>query len=563
MSRACLQEATSGQRVCLSNHPFVGGKRSDTLKNEGWKMPERVADVIDTPQHEQRTPEWYEAREECSITGSIVDTLLDNNPFSTYHQEVNRVAGLRPDPETDWNKKRENGVVKYKNPDQTKIDLGARACSKLYTTWPHSSLYVILDIEHTEGCYEGIHIIQLAAKLADNNCQTLDTFNELVSTSRPIVDRCGHNITKTDLEGKETFDKVGQRFIDWMAQYLDATTTVMFVAYNGFTCDFRILAREFERNHLVLPKHHDYLCIDPLKYVEKEKKVFFKDIPERTEIGQPRIKLKDVTTFILTERERYHEDRERYQVGDVLFENLCGKAHDAMADVEALHIVLTDPTVWDHRGEQMAIKFDNFTQYAVEFVHYERELAVIPPVHESNMLAIKHGNDYEEDAIDTYIRDHFKGKCKYIELGFVKHPYCSYMGASPDALLLFMDRPPILLEIKCPYRVYESGGKLDRFNLNKYRGQVQLQMHVMGVYESHFIQYNPEPYELIFEVVRRDADFMKNPIFPKFMDDVEARKTRNEDVVPPEEGEEDEVVPLPKRKKSSKRIVIEESDDDG
>ena len=109
------------------------------------------------------------------------------------------------------------------------------------------------------------------------------------------------------------------------------------------------------------------------------------------------------------------------------------------------------------------------------------------------------------------------------------------MGASPDGLLLFKDHA-----IKCPHSIFESDGKLERSNMNKYRGQIQLQMHVMGVDECHFVQYNPGTGELISDVVFIDPDFMKNPIFSQFVADVQARKTRS----------------LPKSKKSKKRKLI-------
>lgn len=548
--------------MCLSNHQKDVEKLSDTRKKQGWKMPQRVADVIDTPQLEQRTPEWHAARKECYITGSMVDTLLNNNPWSTYYQEVNFEAGVKP----DWRVEKKKDGDKYHNPYKPDLNLDEKHLPKLYTPLPDSLVYVILDIEHSEGCYDGIEIIQLAAKLADINGQDLAVgpFNELVKTLRPIVDRCGHNITEKDLEGKDTFDKVGQRFIDWIDRAACRFDTVVFVAYNGFTCDFRFLAREFERNHLVLPKHYHYLCMDPLKFVKKEIGGFFKGVPRQTEAGKPCLKLKDVTTFILENRELYREDRERYEVGDVLFEQLCGTAHDAMADVKALHIILTDPTVWD---ERKGITFDNFTHYAVDFVNYQLNFAVTSPIDDDNK-AINHGTKWEEEAREKYMEKEYKSKgvdCLYIEIGFVKHPdpHYRYMGASPDGLLLFKDRAPILLEIKCPYSVFKSRGKLERSNLNKYRGQMQLQMHVMGVHECHFVQYNPGTGELISDVVFIAPDFMKKRIFPQFVADVEDRKKDlKEDVVPPEEDEEDVMVPPPKRKKSTKRKVIEESDDD-
>jgi len=497
----------------------------------------------------------------------MVGTLLNINPHGTYHQEVNRHAGVNP----EWKK---NGNT-YTNSFKPDLTLDGNHLPELYVPLPDSLLYVILDIEHSGGCYDGCAIIQLSAKLADINGQELeiDSFNELINTHRPIEDWCGHNITKKDLEGKDTFDKVGQRFIDWIDRAACRFDTIVFVAYNGFTCDFRLLAREFERNHLVLPKHYRYLCMDP--YKEIRKKEFFKDVPRRTEAGKPSMRLKDVTTFILEKRERYREVRERYEGENVLFEQLCGTAHDAMADVEALHIVLTDPTVWDNRK---VITFDHFTRYADEFGEYERNFAAPRPIGEDHKPT-KHGNKYEDEARDLYIHKEFTSKgveCKSIDIGFVKHPHYKDMGASPDGLLLFKDREPILLEIKCPYRVHESRGQLERSNMNKYSAQMQLQMHVMGVHRCHFVQFNPGTDELISDMVFIDPDFMKNPIFPQFIADVQARKThplepldsqKSKKRAPPKSKArkvraKDVMVPPPKRKKSTKRNVIEESDDD-
>lgn len=564
MSLSCLH-ATSG-----SNHHQKGvEKLSDTLKKEGWwtGTPQTI-NVIDAPQLKQRTDEWYAARNECYITGCTMDKVLNNNPNSTYYQAVNQKAKVTP----EWLVvKKTNGDNAYTNPHAPKLPLDKEKLTKLYVPLPDSLLYVILDIEHTEGCYDGIEMIQLAAKLADMNGHelTFDPFNELVHTPRPIVDRCGHNITSEDLEGKDKFDKVGQRFIDWIdraARKFDTATFVL-VAYNGFTCDFRFLAREFERHDLVLPEHYHYLCMDPLKNVQNEMKGFFKDVPRRTEAGKPCLKLKDVTTFILEERELYSEDRERYEGGDVLFQQLCGTAHDAMADVEALHIILKDQTVWDTR---QVIKFDAFTEYACNFVHYARSFAVTTPI-DVKHKATNHGTDHEEDARKKYLEEEYaskKIKCKYIEIGFVKHPSPDYryMGASPDGLILFKDRPPILIEIKCPYRIFTSVGKLERSSVKQYRGQMQLQMHVMGVHETHFVQYNPDPYELIFDVVQFDADFMQNPIFPQFVADVDKRKTTS---LMPHPGCKKRASPQskerapPKHNKQTKRIkVIDMSDDE-
>jgi len=522
------------------------------LKMEGWLTgTQQTINVIDTPQLEQRTPEWYAARKECYITASMVDTLLNNNPNRTYYHEVNLLAGVSEEME-------KANKPQWHSPTLPRV------------TWPKSNniIYIVLDVEHSGSIGPGQNVIQLASLALDGTGKRIGQFNEFVHTSRPIVDKGNdgkpvHGITNEKLDelGAKPFAQVGKSWHDWLNVMISdvGTTTVILVAKRGFGSDFVQIAKELVRNDMTLPAGCTYLCIDPENIIGKSKHFDEKDSSiDRALWGSftPKGKLsktqKSITTYILKTRDRFRTDFEQH--GDNVFEAVCGSAHDALADVKALEIILTDATtVWNDRGKDYALEFSHFVNHATAFVKYEKDW-VIKPV-DPEHPAINHGNKYEDEARDCYIDKTFTSKgieCKYIEIGFVKHPFYSYMGASPDGLLLFKDRAPILLEIKCPYTIYKSGEKLERSNLNNYRGQMQLQMHVMGVHEVHFVQYNPGTDELISDVVCYDKDFMKNPIFPQFMADVEARKARMQDVV----------VPPPKSKKHNKRKVIEVSDDD-
>jgi hypothetical protein len=530
---------TGGKGLCLSNHQKDVEKRSDTLKKEGWwtGTPQTI-DVIDTPQLQQRTPAWHAARKDCLITGSMVDTLLNNNPLRTYYHEVNLLAGVSEEMS-------EANFPQWKSSTLPRV------------TWPKSNnmIYIALDVEHSGGIGPSQNVIQLASLALDGTGKPIGQFNEFVHTSRLIFDKGKdgkpvHGITNEKLDelGAKPFAQVGKSWHDWLNVMISdvGTTTVVLVAKRGFGSDFVQIAKELVRNNMTLPAGCTYLCIDPENIISKSKHFDEKDSSidralwgSFTPTGRLEKTQKSITTYILKTRDRFRADFDQH--GDDVFEAVCGSAHDALADVKALQIMLTDAmTVWNDRGKDYALEWCHFMNHATAFVKYENDW-VIPTTVDPEDPAINHGKNYEDEAREKYIQEKFTSKgidCLYIEIGFVKHPdpHYRYMGASPDALLLFKDRAPILLEIKCPYRVYESRGKLERSNMNKYRGQIQLQMHVMGVDECHFVQYNPGTGELISDVVFIDPDFMKNPIFPQFVADVQARKTRS-------------LVPLPKSKK--------------
>lgn len=61
---------------------------------DGYVTTARVEEVRAIPLVEQRTPQWFKQRER-RITGSIVDTLLGNNPYQTIHALVSEKSGVK------------------------------------------------------------------------------------------------------------------------------------------------------------------------------------------------------------------------------------------------------------------------------------------------------------------------------------------------------------------------------------------------------------------------------------------------------------------------------------
>lgn len=344
-------------------------------------------------------------------------------------------------------------------------------------------------------------------------------FNELVYTKRPIIDRGTdykpiHGIKKKDLEGKDDFEKVGKRWVDWIERHSGLKTWVIFTGYNGFATDFRHLAREFERNNIALPDR-SYICIDPLTIIRDAPKAreWFANVPQRTKSGAVSKKLKHVTEFILRESGNYNED-------DDVFEMKCGKAHDALADVRALEVILRSPCIWNEGGNPWALSWMHFKQHAKKYVEYERYWSLPAPVDKS---AVNHGKKYEKKAIEKYEED---TGLKVIEMPLIVHPRYSFLAASPDGVILSTEDEPRGLEVKCPLSVFQGKKDFSDDDIEMYKYQVQMQMEVLGM-DSVFLRYNPKDgAPPLSQSVLRDPNFLRNNmhIFETFMADVEKRK---------------------------------------
>lgn len=138
-----------------------------------------------------------------------------------------------------------------------------------------------------------------------------------------------HGLSQKDVAHEETFDVVGFNFIEWIEMYTDPEDDVILVAHNGKACDFPFLAVEFERHDLELPSQVK-LCMDTLSTLRSYKeKLPYLDAPKdlwtkQTSKGKNAMTLESIVNFIVSDGGR---DKEQ------TFENNCGTAHDALADV--------------------------------------------------------------------------------------------------------------------------------------------------------------------------------------------------------------------------------------
>ena len=70
--------------------------RADELKRwqaEGYVISDRIWAVYAQPIVEQRTDEWFEMRKHA-LTGSVIDSVLGNNPYQSYDECVMDKAGM-------------------------------------------------------------------------------------------------------------------------------------------------------------------------------------------------------------------------------------------------------------------------------------------------------------------------------------------------------------------------------------------------------------------------------------------------------------------------------------
>lgn len=138
-------------------------------------------------------------------------------------------------------------------------------------------------------------------------------------------------------------------------------------------------------------------------------------------------------------------------------------------------------------------------------------------------VATLHGQKYEDQAIDKYCE--LTGQTNY-NFGLIPHEDVHnnkdyyWLAGSPDGISLSNknDRPPILLEVKCPYRRKITAGKIPEY----YLPQVQLNLFICDLDVADFIEYQPPDYMNIVRVYKDQRWLNKNlPILEKFWKDVE------------------------------------------
>ena len=136
--------ATLNAAVTDTNTPSMA------LANDGYILTPWIAQCIDMPLIPQRSDAWFELRK-ARITGSVVDTILGNNPYGDYDQLVCEKAGM---------------PVAFKGNDAT----------------AHGTLYEPMAIEQY-CCRTGRHVVELGLT-PHRACSTLAHSPDGISLSK-------------------------------------------------------------------------------------------------------------------------------------------------------------------------------------------------------------------------------------------------------------------------------------------------------------------------------------------------------------------------------------------
>lgn len=122
--------------------------------------------------------------------------------------------------------------------------------------------------------------------------------------------------------------------------------------------------------------------------------------------------------------------------------------------------------------------------------------------------ATRHGQKYEDEAIELYCKLHDK---ETLSFGLLPHPTISWLGGSPDDITT----DGIVVEVKCPlYRKIVMGEIPEH-----YIAQIKMNMEIANLDKAVFIEYKPSVItggDIELNVVHfdREPDWFNN-IFPK------------------------------------------------
>lgn len=143
--------------------------------------------------------------------------------------------------------------------------------------------------------------------------------------------------------------------------------------------------------------------------------------------------------------------------------------------------------------------------------------------------SVKHGLHYENQAFAKYSQ---VTSVVDSAVGLVVNPQVPYLGASPDRLVASTDNSLKLVEIKCPFSVFEKkttilkqveqgsfylvneNGQLQLRKQHDYFYQIQGQLNLCGIEECDLVVFVP-PDDLVIVTVKRDEDFFHSVMLPK------------------------------------------------
>lgn len=149
------------------------------------------------------------------------------------------------------------------------------------------------------------------------------------------------------------------------------------------------------------------------------------------------------------------------------------------------------------RGTSLRGKNPYVNRYKLFLVKTGRSDEGATSMNDFNKKAIEHGHHYEAEAARFY------SEATGIDLveediGMLFHQKEECIAATPDRIAKYF---PINIEIKCPYR-----RKIEHFIPDMYYSQVQQQMAVLNLQETHFVQYRPQE-QLDIVVVKFDPEW--------------------------------------------------------
>ena len=180
-------------------------------------------------------------------------------------------------------------------------------------------------------------------------------------------------------------------------------------------------------------------------------------------------------------------------------------------------------------------------------------------------IATLHGQKYEDTAIELYCRitgsiNYNFGCICYKDVHEKDNEYNSqydFLAGSPDGIAEStnnIDKEPILLEVKCPYKRKIIDGYIPEY----YYPQVQLNMFICDLNISDFIEFCPKTNKLNIVRILKDKNWLdKNvPILMNFWDNVLHYRTigieKHSEYIKKKQKEENKT----KKQKEDKKIII-------
>jgi DNA polymerase III epsilon subunit-like protein len=210
-------------------------------------------------------------------------------------------------------------------------------------------VYIVFDIETTGSNRCVDRIIEIGAiAVSEKGYMHAQSFYSRISNAGRLIGRHAykvHGITEKALRKCEGFAVVGKKFIDWMATQLGPQDTGILVAHNG-CCDYQFLACECIRFKMELPEKVKF-TLDTYRNVARFKKLDYhtsKDWPKLTPAGKNCVSVGCIVKYLLQRPERIllHGDSLDLGSGARTFQQVCGTAHNGLADAIGAAIILMD-----------------------------------------------------------------------------------------------------------------------------------------------------------------------------------------------------------------------------